>query len=512
MEPKIHTYAQKNLVNVAGGQIKLPVRFDLQTLAKQILSVTATCLLGAAQKVENGFLVSGKVVTRAIFIDENGGYNSEEHTDDFSEKYASKGADKFASVVPSAQVIQTSADRHAKNENDLITAISAEHVLNVALTGLENTDVSYVTEIGGIETKQNTAKVSTFGASFFEKFDIGESITLENGIEGVLGVELMPNIRDISAGAGKVVVKGTAVVCVSAVKGGADGKQQISTSNYDFDFTKTFNKKDICEKDIICGSVNLGDIAYKIETREKPELVVEATLAFCGHSITTLEIKTIDDAFSCTHNVDYAYGDITNTTASGQVAANVDIDGTVTLNDKSPYIGRVLWSSFPNVSAVNVKPQEDRVTIEGVLSTNIVYECEEHNVYTHTAQVPFSAQIKIDGCSPASNVCVSVIPTSCGVKARRGKEFLVDARLGVGAMACTINQSTLMTNAVRGAEKNLETGVIGIHTCAAADTVWDIAKTASIGCADIIKQNPALENGITAGEKIVIYRRQASSF
>jgi hypothetical protein len=180
--------------------------------------------------------------------------------------------------------------------------------------------------------------------------------------------------------------------------------------------------------------------------------------------------------------------------------------------EDSPFIGKVLAVSGLTVGGINLLPSDNKVTVEGVLSASMVYECEEKNINSHTVQVPFSAGVKVDGCTKEHNFSVSANPLSCNVKARRGKELLVDLRLGMNISANSAASHKIMTDTVIGPEKERDASAITIHIAGERENLWDIAKRVGISTAEIIRQNPGCEQGINHGDRIVLYRQEVINF
>ncbi|MDR0462226.1 MAG: DUF3794 domain-containing protein [Christensenellaceae bacterium] len=508
METVHGKYEQKSLVTVANTQTRVPVKMELANPAKKILTTTAKCFVTGVERKDADIRVNGKTVTQVIFIDEFGAYNSEERADEFSERFTPKNAETIQIVSPMAVIIQTVAPKLQKGETDLIAGLSTEHVINIALTGLKGNEISYVRELSGdVESVGTQTSVASWGATFFEKFDIGETLTLDSNVEGILCTDLSVHIRDINVANERFTIKGVASVNASVVRN-VEGAQSVATAQYDFDFAKSFNKKDVTDRDIICGNVLVSNVGIKVESLAHPSLTVEAELIFTGHSIVRHEINMIKDAFSCDNNLDFTHTTVNDVAITGsQQNIVADVEGNVSMPEGSPFIGKVLLASMPIIGSINVKPTDDKTIVEGVLTTNIIYECEEHHVYSHVAEVPFAVTCKIDNCTAKHNINVALTPLSCNVKARRGKELLVDARLGANVVASSNNSVKVASNVQIGKARPAEDHAITIHIADAKETLWDIAKRASIPTAEVIRQNPSVANGINEGDRIVMYRR-----
>jgi len=502
---QVHTkYTQRIFTPAGSTQAKVVSKLELKNPAKRVLSITPICHINGVESTESQYKVTGKVITRAIFIDETDSYNSEERNDDFAVTIV--GAD-FDGVLPSVRVLETNTEKQ-KGDQDTISSIHSEHIVAVSLSGLKPVEVSYVNDVRGegVEVKHVEREICTFNECITEKFDIGEIFKLDASVEGVLGVELNATVRDIVSKDDKITIKGVAVVGVSVVRGTDDGKQIIQNNSYDFEFNKTLKKTG----EIVFGNVAVNDCTIKIiEHREKPELVLDATLLFTGASVSYHTVKSVEDAICPKHEIDFAYTPVISAVATRQTGVLADIEGNISLGNNAPYMSRVLWSSSGSVGSVNVKPADDKVVVEGILNANLVYECEEHQIHTHTVEVPFSVGVKVDGVSGEHNIGANVVPLSCNIKARRGKELLIDARIGITVSGDKRTEATLISGATEGAQKTQTGAAIVIHVVQAGETLWDLAKRTGISTAEIIRQNAGIENGLNGGERIVTYRRRA---
>jgi len=510
-------YQQKSLSQVASGQFKHPARVELQIPAKKVLSVTSACFINGVDRTESDIRVSGKTTTRVVFIDEHDGFNSEEHHDTWTERLAlprdARSTDGV--VMPAVHILETTIGKNGKNgktEQGYITAVHAEHVINISVLGLAGQDVDFVQDLrGNVETKRDKMRLSTFGGVINERFEISESFTLDANVEGILGVDLNAAVRDIICNDGRISIKGTVCAGISTVKTG-DGGSEINNAFHEWDFTKTITNKEIGTDDAVCGSLAVCNLTMKVESRDKPELVIDAELLFTGHTTATHEIEVVQDAFSYDNHLNMMHADVLDASVTPQSNVMVDVEGNVSMPEGSSYIGKVLWAGTPTVGGINAVAGNGKVTVEGVLTAHLVYECDEKNVFSHVAQVPFSTSCKVEDCTKDHDVSVAVAAMSCNIKARRGKELLVDARLALNVSA---NSATLVkiTSSVKlGDPKARDESAITIHIAGQSETLWDIAKRTSIPTAEIVKQNPTLEHGINEGERIVLYRQEVVSF
>ena len=507
MEAIFGSLEQKRMKQLGKASVKIASKLELKTAAKKILSTTANCFGVTVERVENEFRVSGRVVTRVVFIDEFDAFNSEERVDNFSEKITVKGFDVSGAVSAVAIV----ADVGCSDVVDITSTLDIDKVVEIRLTGLVASEVRFASGItGDAEVRGEKIAVATFADMIEDKITADERIELDKNCSGVLGVDFRAYIRDISCNDGRVTVKGSVSANVVSVR--TTEFSTMQSSSHDFDFSKTINVAGVTMEDTVVGSVAVHNVIVKAENRGSPELVLEVDIAFSGAVVRTMQIEHAVDAFGFGHNLTLVGSEIENINCLPQTNAVVDIEGNVTVPANSVYISKVLATSATQVSAVNIVASDGKVTLEGMLGVSVVFECEEKQVHAHMVRMPFATSVKMDGMTTEFSIQAAVQVVSCYVKARRGKELLVDAKLGISVAGTSTSMMPVTGNILVGEAKVRDESAIMIYIVNANETLWDVAKRINVGTAEIIRQNPFCADGVQTGDKLFIYRQQVVSF
>ncbi|MCL2570034.1 MAG: DUF3794 domain-containing protein [Firmicutes bacterium] len=495
-----------NVEAVGKTQVKVEARVDLKVSAKRVISTTAKCFLGEVTRVEDEVKLSGRVVTRVIFIDEHDNWNSEERVDTFTEKLILKEASNVVSLVPSAHVLETKV---ADGGNP--SFVEAMNIVDITLLGLIQREVSFVQDVKGeIEKQIEKTTVATFSRTITHVFEVEERFDLDKNCEGILGTDITAIVREVMVAEGKVTIKGVAGLNVIAVK--MSEGQMIYNSAYEFDFSKSVTVAELGMDDNVVGSVSVMNVAVKAENKTKPELVVTMELCFSGFVVSNSKMEFVRDAFSFNNELVFAEGAVQESRVLPQVNSFADVEGNLTMKDGAPFISKILAVEGTKIKTMNVVTANEKVTLEGVMMATCVFECEERQIHAHKIDVPFSTAIRVDGHESTHSVQAFVSVVSCQVKVRRGKELLVDARLGVSLSSSTHVARTVVSDITLGAEKQRDDSAILIFTISEDETIWDIAKRISYPITEILRQNPHLEDGPRAGDKIFIYRQQVVNF
>jgi len=498
------TKALRNLSQIAKAQVKVDSRVEVAH--RKVLETSARCFLGEVMHEGSEVRLSGRVVTRVVYMDEHDAFNSEERTDNFNEKLILAGAETVVSITPTAHILETKVvDSNSTNH------VEVQNVIDITILGLVSTDMSFVRDLqGDVEVRREKVALSTFGMKLESRFEVEETIDLDKNCEGVLGTDLSAYIRDIIVGDGKVTVKGA--VCVNVM--GVRRVEEVSVYNdmMEFDFSKTITNAQIGLNDHVMGSISVTNIQVRAESKERPQLVVTAELNFAGHTVMNEEIEQISDSFSFTNALSFNQRAVPGAAALPQHNSVIEVDGNVSMNDKTPFITRVVSVGHSVINSINIVPVNDKITIEGVMTTALTFECEERHLHATMITVPFHATVKIDGISATHAIQSHMVVLSAKVKARRGKELLVDARLGLSIASHTVKTQNILSDVILGDVIPRDDSAILIYTVGAGETLWDVAKRINCRMSEIIAGNPEAEHGLKAGDKIFIYRQQVVNF
>lgn len=499
------TVAQRKLEMLGKGQVRMSARLELNVACKQVLSASAKCYLSGTERGEGGEVrVNGKVVTRVIFLDEFDSFNSEERTDTFSERVILKNS-AAVSVSAAAVVLESSVSDSAGQ------SVEVDTVVDLVILGLLEKEIKFVSGISGqAEVRREKVKIATFERAIEEKFSADEKFELDKNCAGVLGVDCSACVRDIYVDDGKVTVKGTVSANIITIK--SSETTTMTNAIHEFDFSKTIHLQELTAEDVVFGTVAVAGVTIRAENKGKPELNMEIDLVFNGHIVVTRQVEYVSDAFSSDFALNFTNASAEHVNAFPQINIVADVEGNMAMPANSAYIARVLTTKGARITGVNLGVTDSKVTIEGVLVANVVYECEEKQIHSHIAEVPFNTTVRVEGVNSGFSIQAAVSIVSCYIKGRRGKELMVDAKLGVSLSVTEARTCELTADITQGEARVRDDSAIVIYMVEAGETLWDVAKRISMPTVEILAQNPNCEKGVAAGDKIFIYRQQVINF
>ncbi|MCL2586987.1 MAG: DUF3794 domain-containing protein [Firmicutes bacterium] len=495
MELQHGTKIVRNLEAISKTTARVEARLEPRVGIKRILQTEARVFLSGHEREDTEVRINGRVVTRVIFIDEADSFNSEERTNNFSEKIILSNSAMVGEIMATAHVLE------AKVVDNTAQIADAQVQFEITLLGLTAKEVRFLSGMtGSLEFRTEKVRVNTWGQMVTSRFEVEERIDLDKSCEGVLSVDVIPTLREIVVGEGKATAKGQAIINIQAVKKGEE--QSIYNDHIEFDFSKTMQAKFLKIDDSVLGQVSVSNIEIRAESKDSPQLVVSAELEFKGFSVTAEDVDCIADAFGFSNHLELRTSDIESLLTLPTHHTNIEVDSNLAMGEKSVFITRIHSVGQSTVSTLNILPVNDKVTIEGALSTNVIFECEERQIHSHAIKVPFSSAIKIEGVTATHTIQAKVDVTQCKVRARRGRELLVDARLSVALSATTQATTRLATDVISGEARAADDSAILIYTVADGETEWDIAKR--LNC-------PLSEVSIQDG-RVFIYRQHLVNF
>jgi len=506
MEVLMENLAEQELMSLDNVQLKIEQKIAMPANAKKIVGVSCRLFGQKTDIQQNEIILTGNIVTRCVFINDFEKYDSEDITEPFEKKVTVKEHNGVTQIVANCNL----ANSDWKLADD---KIAIENIVAVHVQGIKAQEHQVVSNLtGDVEVRKADHEVLTFNAVLNDKFEITENVQLDSVCEGVLGVDVNPNLKDVVVNNGKVNVKGNLTVNVLGVK----TVEKISTpynTCHEIDFAKSISMNGLTDEDLACGTILVNSVAMHIENNNQGAiLVLTLEIGFNGSVYRKQKFSTVADAICFDKELTLQTTQINCVDILPQIATTVDIENNINLAPNTPYITHVLAVDSTRVNDLQVNVGDNKALIEGVLVINLVLENEEHLVTGERFEVLFQTHVRMDNLERDYKVNATVIPLKVNVKARRGTELLVDAQLGIVVQAETKKSITVVNSLVEGQNKCDDGSAIRIYIIGEKEDLWSLAKRTNLSCASLLEQNPNLENGCTPGERIVVYRHENVSF
>lgn len=504
MEVLTENLAGQELILLDNVQIKSEQKIPFPAGAKKIISVTR-CLMKQKTVVEqNEVLLSGNLVTRLIFINEFDKYDSEDVSDTFEKKITVKD-NNINQIYAHACLV--------KNDSKFSdTEINVSSIMSLVVQGVKTQDIRIVNDLtGDVEVQKKEESILNFNSHLNEVFEITENIQLDNFCEGVLGIDVNPILKDVIASSGKVNLKGVLkanVLCLKTV----DGISVPYNVTHEIDFSKSLVVNGLTDDDLAIGNIYVENIQMHIENNQQGAvLVLSCEINFDGNTYVNRKFNMVTDAISFDKELTLQTCELTYTEILPQVNTIVDIENNINMAPDAPYISQVVSVDGMRVDSLQTNVADNKAILEGVLVINLLLESEDHILNGECFEVPFQSYVRVDNLDRDHFVRASVVPLMVNVKARRGKELLVDAQLGVTIQTESKKIISVVNSLIEGSTKVDDGSSIQIYIIGEKENLWNLAKRTNLSCEALLQQNPNLENGCVPGERIVVYRHEKVS-
>ena len=502
MEVLKENLVEKELVSLDNVQLKIEHKIALPENAKKLVGVNCQLLGQNTQVVENEVILTGSFAVRVVFINEFEKFDSQDFTESFEKKITVKDVDDIKQLLVTARLTD---NKWQLQDNQVIL----DNLVVVEVNYIKKHEFQVVSDlIGEVEVRKNEHQILTFDSPLSEKFEITENIELDNTCEGILGVDVNPNLKDVTAANGKINLKGSLAVNLLGLKT-VDNNSMPYNATHDIDFSKSVAINGIVAEDLVCGEIIVNAVEIHIENNQQSAmLVLKLELIFNGSLYRNHKFNSVVDAISFDKELTFQTIQSSFIEVLPQINTTVDIENNINLAPNTPYISHVLAVDGARINQLQVSAADGKTMIEGILAVNLLLENEEHMILGSRYEVPFQTHVRMDNLDKDYSVNASVVPLVVNTKARRGTELLIDAQISVVVQACTKKQVTVVNNLEEGATKPDDGSAIRIYIIGEKETLWDLAKRTNLSCAALLQQNPNLENGCTPGERIVVYRHE----
>ncbi len=251
----------------------------------------------------------------------------------------------------------------------------------------------------------------------------------------------------------------------------------------------------------------IDDEKATIVEGEENTVVISYEISFCGCASEERTLQYVADAFSVHNELNKTTEKVEFAVAKHCLCFQDEASGSVTLEAGLPIVDSIITPIGSSVLITSAYATDGKVTIEGLVRTNIIYFSGESNSSSSVSvELPFSIfkplDVKEDDLVYATGHVLGIF-----TKIRRGNE--IDVRADLRLTVCVSEKQCvdIITEMSEGERIEAPTAAIAMHIAAKKETLWDAAKALCVTPETITEQNPELTFPLTGGESIVCFRR-----
>lgn len=323
-------------------------------------------------------------------------------------------------------------------------------------------------------------------------------------IENILKCDVNIHKKQVKASDGKIEIEAFAKFDV--LYKGKDAGEVVHL------YDDVLLNEDIEAADVTSGMSTYADfcvdsLEYNVkedDLGENRNLEIEALLKADIKIDSKVDIDVIEDAYSPDLNIKIEKQNYRLNLVYGKTSEEAIVKENIEAGKGEEAPKEIMFING-KVSITDKKIVEDKVLVEGLVKTSVLYRCENNVINSIEEDLPFTMSSEIPGCKIDMSSSVNGTLESI--------EAAVEAdTIGVKAILAAnikVNYNTYKDFLVNieqvDEEKPMKKASITIYTAQAGDTLWKIAKEYYTTIEDIMRiNNIESSDYILAGQKLII--------
>lgn len=485
-------------------QVVLDCKFQIESgkEVQKVLAVSGKPILTDTTVTNGNINFVGKVNLKLIYLSENNERECLNCLADFNEYFDNADIEIGDTAQIELKVVDVTTPSIKANE------VKVACILDAVVSLSKNKTYNEVEECENIFYKKSLCEISKQVATIKDSFEISEEFRIDGDLKCVLNIDIDMAVKESYAGNGFAVVSGDAIANI--VYEDESGEVKLHKTNF---IVKQEVSIDNVNKDCLV----VADI-YPLEFLAKCSVVQgedcniirwEAPISVSGVIYENSLVDKIDDAYSCKNNVTLKTNQceslknlvITSIedTVKGEVPLKEDINATL--------IGHL----FSGVEVSSAYVEGDKLTIEGVVSTTILYKNNDTNmVQSVIAEFPYISQTtrsEFNGITEI-NVTPSIIDMDISIK--NGSIELV-TKLLFNVFGYSIDKINLMSEIIIGEPRKEKDFAMEIVIVNKEQSLWELGKMLGVSSEQLVLQNPKLVEPVQKNEKVIVFYSLATN-
>lgn len=482
---------------------------DTQPDVVEILLVDAKPSILNKEVMQDKVYLEGQVEFDVLYLGK-----IEEKTEVCGVSYSSKFT-SYIDIAGAEYKMMTEAECHIEHINsDAVNErkIALEGIIQLKAIVYKQCDIDIVKDVAGLPSVQflkNPTTVEKFVGTSTIDLVAKSHNQIPSGkpqISNILKCDVNVHKKQVKLFEGKIVVEAFAEVNV-LYKG--NDNRELQHIFDDVLFTQETELEGVTEEMKAYADFNVDAIEYNINTDEMGEnrnLDVEILIKVEVKVKDKVDIDVIEDAYSPELSLNIKKQEYDLSLMYGQSSIENMVKENIDFKAGQPNpISIVL--SLGKVSITDKKIVDDKVVVDGIIQTSILYNTEDEEKYLSTLNedIPFSATAEIAGCKIEMNSIAKAFLESI--------EASIEANTisikAIVSIYCKVNYSLhkefLIDVVPEEGEKPTKKASVTIYSAQAGDTLWKIAKRYNTTIDSIVNINN-IENPeyIALGQKFII--------
>ena len=248
--------------------------------------------------------------------------------------------------------------------------------------------------------------------------------------------------------------------------------------------------------------VQINESVVASEEDGKTELKAEAAVVVGGYYVNCDRAEVISDAYSKNKEIEteYARAEVTDGVCS--VSEKIKFFGTA---ETDGAVMSIVSLGAPAICALGVTGG-DPLVIEGVVGAEVISEDGDGRAVRNFVEVPFRTETSLDTACPY-NVSVTASVEDYSARLRQGGSLEISGEIEAVVYSETVREVRYLASAKETRDKTPDDElVISLYVAGEGESLFDVAKALNSDEDELRAMNPALEEPLEAGARILFYR------
>ncbi len=444
---------------------------------------------------------NGRANFKVLFVDLDGATNSMDYNADFSDKIMDDAIMPSGELMLEANTLDT--DTISVTQNDI--RISAAIEISCKVVVKERLNLIKQT-LDDVYTQTDELEYDVISGKGAETFYISEEFEPKDNIVNILLCEAANITSDVTAGLDCVIYNG--MIDLNVIYTTENGL--IKNENFTLEYSQEINAPGARIEDKVVYVIKINSFTMTLmddlsgsHKLLKGEFKMQAEC----RTVAITKAVAIIDAFSVSKEIKITGESIDFTKFFGTKRFDETIEGSANLGDELPSVDKVICLTSSKVQVANIFNEGNKLTIEGVLHTGIIYWNNEYETRNSVSvELPYSLTVKcelpegmleFDG-----NACIMRI----SARPKKGEvELSAQVKFCINVYCKKVGY--YIKDIELGEIKISRESAIAVYITKQGEKLWDVAKALHTTPQNILMNNPNLKEPLPSGERILIYRQ-----
>jgi|GEM_PF-3583973 len=502
----------ERMAQVAGAQALVEGEISPPAMKQDIeniLSLQANVLVSSSEVVEGRILLEGSVSFFVVYMDAEGLIDGFESATSFRHGLDAELAEAGMQAEVSANVMHTEYTQMDKRR------INAKAVVALNGTLLEKKEISAVEsviDVSDVQMLKETIGIPYVSARGKSLFNIKEDVKLYQGmplVSHIIGQTAVATIKNSFIDMNKVAVEGE--VKVNILYMGVDEQLAIQQTQYTLPFEHMLAMESQAGDGKVLARIDVGETYIQLAEQDGEQYFkIESMLTVFADIMKEQNADVIKDVYSPSVGLLPISEDISMRALLTNFNARSNLRETVSLQTGMPMIGRILMA-FATPNVLNSYASDDKVFVEGVMDTTVVYVTREDILRSFQTQVPFMLDYDASGADEGMFVDPNILLENVFASGS-GNEIELKYNIEGSIRVFYINNETIVGD-IQEVEKEDVAGGITIYFADKDESVWDVLKKFNTTIEALSKYNGEMsaKDKLNEGQKILVYTKKVQS-